>query len=147
MIHLSIPARYQAHKFERILRKAAKAALRHHNAANAELTLALMGDAGLRSLNRRFRGEDKATDVLSFPGEGGYLGDIAISVPHARAQARAGGHSLAAELQLLAVHGVLHLLGHDHARPAQRRTMWAAQDAILQQLRLPLRSAQAEARP
>ena len=104
-------------------------------------------DAGLRSLNRRFRGEDRTTDVLSFAGEGDYLGDIAISVPRARTQARAGGHSLEAELQLLVVHGVLHLLGHDHASPAQRRAMWAAQDAILEKLGLPLRSAQAEARP
>ena len=147
MIHLSIPTRYQAHKFERILRKAARAALQHQKAADAELTLALAGDARLRALNLQFRGEYKATDVLSFPGEGDYLGDVVISVPRARAQARAAGHSLPAELQLLAVHGVLHLLGHDHARPAQRRAMWAAQDKILEQLGLALRSAEAEAQP
>jgi probable rRNA maturation factor len=83
--------------------------------------------------------------VLSFPagevmpgmaeaGLAAYLGDVAISVARAAAQAAAGGHSLAAELQLLTVHGVLHLLGHDHDEPAAKAAMWAAQTAVLTQL-------------
>jgi probable rRNA maturation factor len=64
-----------------------------------------------------------------------YLGDIALSFPRARAQARAAGHSVEAELQLLVVHGVLHLLGHDHARRRDQAAMWEAQDAVLNELR------------
>ncbi len=154
MIHLSIDSRYKAHKFDRKIRQAVQAALQHQAAPEAELTVVLTGDARLRALNRHYRGIDKPTDVLSFgdvqqAGESGspYLGDVVISVPRARAQAKAAGHSLPAELQLLAVHGVLHLLGHDHATPAQRRTMLAAQDAILHQLGLDMASVDIEARP
>jgi len=154
MIHFHIDGRYAAHKFERKLKAAVQAALQHQGAPKAELTVVLTGDARVRTLNRQYRGMDKPTDVLSFGdidqlGESGnlYLGDVVISVPRARAQAAAAGHSLSAELQLLAVHGALHLLGHDHAQPAQRRKMWAAQDAVLSQLGLSMRSAELEARP
>jgi probable rRNA maturation factor len=80
----------------------------------------ITGDAELRRLNRDFRGKDYATDVLSFPseprpsGSGQFLGDIAISLSRARAQAREYQHSLEQEVQILMLHGVLHLLGHDH---------------------------------
>jgi probable rRNA maturation factor len=110
----------------------------------ASLSLLLTGDEELQRLNRQFRGEDKPTDVLSFPagetagatlGElGEYLGDIAISVPTALRQAQQGGHKLEAELLLLTVHGVLHLLGHDHATEVEREKMWGAQGEILMQL-------------
>ncbi len=63
-----------------------------------------------------------------------YLGDVIISYPRAQAQAQAGGHALPAELQLLVVHGVLHLLGHDHGAPAEKEAMWALQAEILQRL-------------
>src|SRR4051794_20121527 len=72
------------------------------------------GDSELRRLNRDFRGKDYPTDVLSFPGQDGHLGDLAISVMRARAQARDFGHSTEDELRILMLHGVLHLLGHDH---------------------------------
>jgi probable rRNA maturation factor len=73
------------------------------------------GDAELKSLNLRFRGKDAATDVLSFPsGEKNPLGDIAISLGRARAQARARGHSIETEVCILLLHGVLHLTGMDH---------------------------------
>jgi probable rRNA maturation factor len=85
----------------------------------------ITGDAELRRLNRDFRGKDYATDVLSFPaeplvseprpsGSGPFLGDIAISLGRARAQAREFHHSIEHEVQILMLHGVLHLLGHDH---------------------------------
>jgi probable rRNA maturation factor len=74
----------------------------------------------LRSLNRRFRGKDKPTDVLSFPpltDFGGKLaGDIAISAEIAGKNAKALGHSPAEEIKILALHGVLHLAGYDHER-------------------------------
>lgn len=78
----------------------------------------LAGDPTLRRLNREFRGRAEVTDVLSFPGEAGpeglHLGDVVISIPAARRQAAAAGHTAARELRLLALHGLLHCLGHDH---------------------------------
>jgi probable rRNA maturation factor len=80
----------------------------------------ITGDAELRKLNRQFRGQDYATDVLSFPGGEGHLGDLAISVMRARAQAREYGHSTEDEVRILMLHGVLHLLGMDHETDAGR---------------------------
>lgn len=78
-------------------------------------TLALVGDARIRRLNRDFRGYDKPTDVLSFAAnEPDYLGDIVISVDTANRQARRRGSHLRRELKVLALHGFLHLLGYDH---------------------------------
>jgi probable rRNA maturation factor len=78
----------------------------------------IAGDAELRRLNRDFRGKDYSTDVLSFPsGEsaaGASLGDIAISMQRARAQAREFGHAVEDEVRILMLHGTLHLLGMDH---------------------------------
>jgi probable rRNA maturation factor len=94
------------------------------------------GDAEMRRLNREFRGRDYATDVLSFPaGEGptgrsAPLGDIAISIARARAQARQFGHTTEEELRVLLLHGVLHLLGmdheHDEGRMARAEKRWRA---------------------
>ncbi len=127
------------------LRAAARAALAHQRADPGELSLRLTTDAALRRLNRQHLGEDHPTDVLSFPVDERhpatgrrYYGDIAISLNRARAQARAGGHPLRAELQLLVVHGVLHLLGHDHATGRQKNRMWAAQAEILARLKAPI---------
>ena len=100
----------------------------------AELTVRLTGDRELRRLNRRFLGEDLATDVLSFPsGEpgGSYLGDLALSWPAVTRQAAAAGHSNEVEAALLAVHGLLHLLGWDHATPAEEAEMTALTVACL----------------
>jgi len=78
----------------------------------------LVGDRAMRAFNRDFRGADKTTDVLSFPGDDGpdgrHLGDVVISVPRAAAQARERGHSPRRELRLLVRHGLLHCLGYDH---------------------------------
>lgn len=130
----------------RAVAAAANEAMVHEGApAGAGLTILLTDDAYLRDLNSRYRGEDHATDVLSFPAgdplPGGeslleYLGDIAMSIPFAQRQADRAGHALEAEAQLLAVHGVLHLLGYDHIEPSERAAMWAAQAAILRRLGL-----------
>ena len=81
-----------------------------------ELSLVLAGDRLLRRLNREFRGKDRPTDVLSFPGGGGAagLGDVVISVETAGRNARGLGRTLPQELDVLALHGFLHLLGYDH---------------------------------
>ncbi|MFQ5792986.1 MAG: rRNA maturation RNase YbeY [Acidobacteriota bacterium] len=84
-------------------------------------TLVLVGDSRMRELNRDFRSHDRATDVLSFPSgkpfapeDGRYLGDIVISVETAQRQALRKRSSLSRELDILALHGFLHLLGYDH---------------------------------
>jgi probable rRNA maturation factor len=89
-------------------------------AKGARFDCLLTGDAELRRLNRDFRGKDYATDVLSFPGRPGHLGDLAISVMRARAQAREFGHTTEDEVRILMLHGVLHLLGHDHEKDSGR---------------------------
>lgn len=105
-----------------------------------DLSIAIDDDARLQALNHEFLGIDAPTDVLSFPsGEDwidpetaqAYLGDIAISYPRAAEQAASAGHPVINELQLLVVHGVLHLLGYDHADPEEKAAMWAAQKDIL----------------
>jgi probable rRNA maturation factor len=89
--------------------------------ARGTMTLAIVPDRRVRRLNRRYRRTDAATDVLSFPSdEPGYLGDIVIASGVARRQAREAGHSLRHELRVLALHGLLHLLGYDHERDAGR---------------------------
>jgi probable rRNA maturation factor len=77
-----------------------------------EVNILLTGNKKIRELNRRFRRRDKTTDVLSFPALNG--GDIAISVPLAKQNARALGHGVGDELKILILHGALHLKGHDH---------------------------------
>jgi len=83
-----------------------------------DVTVLLTTDAAIRKLNRQFRGKNKATDVLSFPADTlvqkQEKGDLAISVDKARKQAREQGHALACELQILMLHGLLHLAGYDH---------------------------------
>ncbi len=84
--------------------------------ASGEISVVLAGDRLLQRLNRDYRGRDRPTDVLSFPGDGesGGLGDIVISVETAARNARALGRSLPQELDVLALHGLLHVLGYDH---------------------------------
>lgn len=126
----------------RLLGSAAQAALRRAQAAQAlDLSVVLTSDTAVQALNREFLGTDTPTDVLSFPSnetdpDSGlvYLGDVVISLPRALAQAQAGGHSLDDELQLLTVHGVLHLLGYDHGEPQDKEKMWALQAGVLAEL-------------
>lgn len=127
-----------------LLEESARAVLDHESAdLDADLSIVLTDDSQLRKLNRDYLGIDAPTDVLSFPAsesdpETGarYLGDILISVPRAVEQARAAGHDLQGEVQLLVVHGVLHLLGHDHAEVGGKARMWAAQAEVLEGLGL-----------
>ena len=90
--------------------------------APAGFAVCLLSDSGIRRYNKQFRGADDSTDVLSFPaerrrnGRQGYLGDVLISVETARENARRYGLRLEEEIEVLALHGVLHLLGYDHER-------------------------------
>ena len=91
--------------------------------ARGDLSIAIVSDRRMRALNRQFRGKDKVTDVLSFPSdpsnslradERGFMGDIVIASGVAKRQAKAAGHSAQTEIRVLALHGLLHLLGYDH---------------------------------
>jgi len=127
-----------------LIERAAQAALTHpKDSLDVNLSVVLTDNRRLHKLNRDYLGIDAPTDVLSFPAsesdpETGarYLGDILISVPYARKGAKEAGHPLESELQLLVVHGVLHLLGHDHAKPKEKAKMWKAQREILESLGL-----------
>ena len=120
----------------------------------AELSMLLVGSKVMADLHQRWMDLPGPTDVMAFPmneaEEGGVLaggrpdsppggpellGDIVLCPEVAMEQARAAGHSVVSELQLLTVHGVLHLLGYDHAEPAQEREMLALQDRILDEFR------------
>jgi probable rRNA maturation factor len=100
-------------------------------AARGSVSIALVTDARIRALNRTYRRKDAVTDVLSFSARGPqalpsgdrHLGDIAIATGVARRQARQAGHSYATELKVLALHGLLHLLGYDHEDSADAGRM------------------------
>lgn len=127
-----------------LIERAVNAALTHQKESlDVNLSVVLTDNRRLHKLNRDYLGVDAPTDVLSFPAsesdpETGtrYIGDILISVPYAAKGAKQAGNSLEAELQLLVVHGVLHLLGHDHAKPKEKAKMWKAQAEILEVLGL-----------
>jgi probable rRNA maturation factor len=96
---------------------------------DSSLSLSLVGDEAIRALNLRYRGRDAPTDVLSFPLDGApagserLLGDVVISVETARRQAADYDAPLQRELYRLLIHGMLHLKGHDHELPVERRAM------------------------
>ena len=129
---------------------AVSATLRYEQIAMAALTVVITSDEAVQALNRDFRGIDAPTDVLSFaareqdedapaialPPEvaaelASYLGDLVIAFPYSARQAEHFGNSVTAELQLLAVHGTLHLLGYDHQEQAGEDVMWAIQEQVL----------------
>ena len=103
--------RVDAARLRRVLDAAAEALC-----VEGEVALVLAGDSLVHRLNREYRGKDEPTDVLSFPGDGaeGSLGDIVISLDTAARNARGLGRTLPQELDVLALHGFLHVLGHDH---------------------------------
>lgn len=128
---------------------------RHDAPPGAGLTVVITDDEQVRALNAQYRGVDAATDVLSFGAdplpegllaemaaqgesdgeanapEGPYLGDLVVAYPYTVRQAQEAGHALDDELILLAIHGTLHLLGHDHDNPERQRAMWMAQAEAL----------------
>ena len=131
------------------LRMVAAQALRSEDAGESSgVSLVIADDETLRGLNLEYRGLDEVTDVLAFsleaadgvhpdetfpaaPEEAAHIGEIVISYPQAKRQAREARKPLRAELALLVVHGVLHLLGYDHAEPREEKVMWAKQDGVL----------------
>jgi probable rRNA maturation factor len=113
--------------------------------ARGELAIALVTDAHIRQLNRRYRRADAPTDVLSFPAAPGpapqahsSLGDIVIATGAAKRQAREAGHAYGTELRVLALHGLLHLLGYDHEDPEDAGRMRRAEVRLRRKGRLKL---------
>ena len=128
----------------------AVAVLQHEGVVGGKLTVVVTDDDAVQALNRDYRMVDAATDVLSFAAQDvtgdapelvlppelaaemrQYLGDIVIAYPYAARQAARFGNSVAAELRLLTAHGVLHLLGYDHATAEDEAAMWVVQEAVL----------------
>lgn len=141
-VRLGGPARRTRGLSRRRLSSYAQRLLEALGRGDAELSLWLVDDARGAELNRRFRGLADATDVLSFPllegaharHRGALLGDVVIALGVARRQARAHDLTLEAECRRLLIHGVLHLLGYDHARPAEARVMQAKERALWRKL-------------
>jgi probable rRNA maturation factor len=144
MIYIEINPELSLSMDTDLVERAAHEALVHQATPEpVDLTIVLSDDPQLQQLNLEYLGIDSPTDVLSFPAgetdpETGdlYLGDIIISVPKAALQATAAGHEMEQEVQLLVVHGVLHLLGHDHGEMEEKARMWKAQGEILEKLGL-----------
>ena len=128
---------------ERIIKRAAEGALKQQK-AGGDISVLVTDDDTIWKMNREYRNVDRATDVLSFPScdgdaiaaaPGGFLGDIAISIHKAKAQAEEYGHSFERELSFLTVHGCLHLLGYDHLDEGpQKRQMRAREEAIASEI-------------
>jgi probable rRNA maturation factor len=145
-ISVEVAPRFRTVVDDEWLRDAVARVLAAEGVSSAEVGVIVTGDVTVRDLNRRYRGEDAPTDVLSFafsedagefvlpPGESTRLGDVAISLPAARRQAKQAGHSLERELALLLVHGLLHLLGYDHAIDDDARVMRSRESALLTSL-------------
>jgi len=127
---------------EEAIRLSAEETLKMFGAEHTVVSVAVIDDAQIRELNRRYRGIDRPTDVLSFAAregerlytkkKGEFLGDIAISMETAARQAREYGHGIRRELAFLTAHGMLHLLGYDHATPSEETEMRAAQREIME---------------
>jgi probable rRNA maturation factor len=125
-----------------LLEKAAQTVLEELSEdKDADVTIAIEDDEQLRSLNEQFLGINTPTDVLSFPSDevdpdsgNLYLGDIIISLPRAAQQAQIAGHPVINEMQLLVIHGMLHLLGFDHITSELKDEMWAKQANFLEKL-------------
>lgn len=150
-ILIQIDERFQACVKDAWLAAAARATLRACERDELSLSIQVVDDDEMRRYNRIYRQQDAPTDVLSFAVQEGSsissempdtlaaelaseLGDLLLAFPYASRQSERYGHSLAAEMQLLVVHGTLHLLGFDHDTPVRQTEMWCKQSEILSSL-------------
>jgi len=140
---------FQGRIDKRWLRRLVKQSIAAHGiGTEVELSLLITDDATVHELNKKYRGKDKTTDVLSFaleadkrgdasagfvmpPGEMVHLGEVIVSYPKAVEQAAERKHPVEDELALLVVHGVLHLLGYDHDKPGREREMRSLEQRVL----------------
>jgi probable rRNA maturation factor len=146
MIHLQISENISPVFQQSVINQAATETLAAiPDIGEVELTILLTDDDQTHQLNLEYLAVDAPTDVLAFPADyidpdtkARYLGDVIISYERAVVQAQGAGHPLEQEIELLVVHGILHLLGHDHTDPDQKVKMWAAQSEILTRLGNPI---------
>lgn len=144
MILITVQDNFRELIADQILKSAAEAVLLECGLPDSpSLLIRITDDEELNTLNLKYRGIDKTTDVLSFPAdfedpdlESRYVGDVVIAFPRAEEQAQKRGHFVEAELQLLVVHGTLHLLGYDHGDKPEKEEMWSIQSRILKKLGL-----------
>lgn len=119
------------------MKKIVRFAARREKKIRGRIDVTVVGDAAIRSLNRRYRGKDQVTDVLSFAwGEdkkmpSRYLGQIYLSYPQIKRQARVFQAPVAEEFARMLVHGLLHLVGYDHVRRAEAERMFSLQEKIV----------------
>ncbi len=135
---------------QNVISKVLACALEFENiTANPEISVSIVTNEQIQSLNQKFRGIDKPTDVLSFPliefdgrdkniliAQNVLLGDIVISIQKAFEQASAYNHSIEREIGFLTAHGILHLLGYDHIDPEDEKIMFDTQNKILEKAAL-----------
>ena len=144
MIAIVVQDPFQGIISDQVLCTAAEEVLRISGVSDSpSLSIRITDDVEMQDLNLRFRGIDKTTDVLSFGEDftdpdldSRYLGDVVISCPQAEKQANNLGHTALEELQLLVIHGVLHLLGYDHDTDDNKEIMWSLQKEVLDTLEL-----------
>ncbi|NQS92423.1 MAG: rRNA maturation RNase YbeY [Chloroflexi bacterium] len=144
MILITVNEPYRNLIIDQILFSAAELTLQQSQVEDSpSLSVRITDNKEIKKLNLQFRGFNIITDVLSFPTDfidpdldSRYLGDVVISYPQAETQALNRGHTVEAELQLLVIHGVLHLLGYDHGNEIEKGKMWTLQEKILEILGL-----------
>lgn len=142
MINIEVCESFAPYVDITLLSRTAEAVMKDQKAGlDVDLTIVIEDNDKLRELNCQFLGIDEPTDVLSFPAnetdpETGnlYLGDVIISYPMAKSQAAKANHSVEDELQILVIHGILHLFGYDHQEEADKEAMWSIQNSLLKQL-------------
>lgn len=142
MINIILPEIY-AQKIKReFIERTISAFFQHeHLSSEIDVSIVFESDEEIQKLNAQFRGINQPTDVLSFsaqetdPETGRlYLGDVIISYPRALTQAKLAGHTVESEIQLLIIHGMLHLMGFDHDTEVKKKEMWQKQESLLQHL-------------
>ncbi len=145
VVLVSIGEPFTASVSEDRLEGIARRVLETEDTPTIELSVTVTDDETIRSLNREYAGEDKVTDVLSFSQREGEefasppdgvppLGEVLIAYPQAARQAAERGHSADEEVARLLIHGVLHLLGYDHAEPEEERRMRAREEALAREM-------------
>lgn len=139
MINVKVKAKFRSEISKAVISQTAAAVIAHMQPEqDQDITIVIEDDAFIQKLNRTYLGIDSPTDVLSFSTDeidpesnNNYLGDIIISLPRAAEQAQKAGHAIQSEVQLLIVHGILHLSGYDHADLSSKQEMWRVQQELI----------------
>ena len=132
----------KAASIERHLKEVLQKTARSLKLKNTELSLTLVTDRRMKALNHQYRGKNRSTDVLAFSQDvdvklpGKLLGDVIIATPTARRQAKEACRPEKDEFAMLAIHGLLHLLGYDHEKPVEAKKMFSLQNRLLKEVQI-----------